>query len=500
MDQPSAKPKFSDYFYNRVTYLGVVLAITIFAIECLLFGLEFISHQPNIYLGILTFVILPPFLILGLILIPVGAILKKKRVDKGLSDISNKKYQFDLSIPSHRNGLIVFLIGSVFLIVMTTIGSYKAYQYTESVEFCGLTCHKVMSPQHTAYLNSPHAQVKCVECHIGEGADWFVHYKLAGVRQLYHFLKNDYPKPIPTPVENLRPAMDTCERCHWPNKFYSSFELQRTYFPTSTEEPKEWSIRMLINVGKNKDQHAGIHAHMYLDNEIYYAAEDDSRQNITWIKSIDKDGKEKIFTTSDSKFKNAPPDAESIRRMDCIDCHNRPTHQFKPPYLLVNEALTTRKVNPEIPNIKSKMMELLAGEYTSGESAISEIRNNLISYYQNEHSEFYQTNKESVEAATEETIQLYRNNFFPEMKTRWDSRPDHIGHLWTQGCFRCHDGLHETDKGEVVSKDCTICHTIIEQGPPGAVQSDINGLEFKHPFDEDDSWKEMNCSDCHTGN
>ncbi|MCR4336993.1 MAG: NapC/NirT family cytochrome c, partial [Candidatus Omnitrophica bacterium] len=248
IQETSKKHKFSDYFYNTLSYIGVALAILFVLVECLLFAIDFFSKDSNIYLGILTYLILPVFLILGLILIPIGALWKKHRINRGLSELPKKKFYFDLSLATHRNALIVFIIGTIFFLIMTTIGTYKAYHYTESVAFCGLTCHKVMSPQHTAYLNSPHSRVKCVECHIGEGANWYFHYKMAGVRQMFHFMKGDYPQPIPTPVENLRPAIEICERCHWPDKFYSSFDLKRTYYPTNVEEPKEWLLRMLVHV------------------------------------------------------------------------------------------------------------------------------------------------------------------------------------------------------------------------------------------------------------
>ncbi len=500
MPSPDKKYKFSDYFYNGTTYVGAILALTVFAVECLLFGLDFLSKESNIYVGILTFVILPPFLIIGLILIPLGAFLKKRRVARGIGEVSDKKYHLDLTKATHRNALAIFLIGSVFIIVMTTIGSYKAYQYTESVAFCGLTCHKVMSPQHEAYLNSPHAKIKCIECHIGSGAGWYVHYKLAGVRMLYHFVKNDYRKPIPTPVEGLRPAKDICQECHWPEKFYSSVEVQKKYFPASEAENKDWNLRMLVNVGKTKDQNAGIHSHMYLNNEIYYAAEDKERQKITWVKSIAKDGTETVFVAPDSKFAQQPPDEKQIRKMDCLDCHNRPAHHFNPPYKLVDEAMARNVINPEIPEIKSKIMELLSGEYKTQDEAYSTIKEKLLSYYQTKQADYFKDHQKEIEQAADAAIAMFKHNFFPEMKTRWDNRPEQTGHLWTPGCFRCHDGAHTSKSGKTISKDCTICHTIIEQGPSGAVQSNISGLEFIHPFDNNELWKEMNCSDCHTGN
>ena len=89
----------------------------------------------------------------------------------------------------------------------------------DSVTFCGQTCHTVMQPEFTAYQNSPHSRVECVKCHIGPGAAWFVQSKLSGVGQVFAVTFNTYPRPIPTPVHNLRPARETCEACHWPQKY-----------------------------------------------------------------------------------------------------------------------------------------------------------------------------------------------------------------------------------------------------------------------------------------
>ncbi|MBP9855160.1 MAG: NapC/NirT family cytochrome c, partial [Candidatus Omnitrophica bacterium] len=486
MNKTSSRYSFSHYFYNTQTYIGVVLSLVVFLVELLLFCFDYFSQGLNIYLGIITYVILPPFLILGLILIPWGAFRKKRLISKGLTTISPRKFTLDFSLASHRNGMVVFIFGSICLIVMTTIGSYKAYKYTESVSFCGLTCHQVMSPQHTAYLNSPHAKVKCIDCHVGEGANWYIHYKLAGVRQMYHFMKGDYPRPIPTPVEGLRPAAETCEHCHWTEKFYNTVEIDRSYYSAESdaESARKWLIRMLVHVGKNNDKGTGIHAHMYLDHDIYYAAEDKERQNISWVKSVAKDGTSTIFTTEDSKFKDTPPGENTIRKMDCIDCHNRPTHHFNPPYLLINRALTQNEISAQIPEIKAKLMEVLSAEYTTQQQASDEIRQKLTEFYGKNYAEYYNTHKADIEKAIEKTIALFNVNFFPEMKTRWDNRPDNIGHFWSPGCFRCHDGNHASDSGKVITKDCTVCHTILEQGPVGAIQSSTAGLEFVHPFDD----------------
>jgi hypothetical protein len=301
-------------------------------------------------------------------------------------------------------------------------------------------------------------------------------------------------------VRHLRPAAETCEQCHWPGKFYSSFEMRRTYYPSGASEHDSWMLRMLIHVGNKETTSEGIHAHMYVDNDIYYVAEDEKRQEITWVKSVGKDGRTTVYTAPDSKYKEEEPPSEIVRKMDCMDCHNRPTHHFEAPYELVNAALLRENVSPEIPGVKSKMMEVLSAEYASTAEAGDKIPKELRRYYQTEHPEFYAEHREEIDQFVDQTVIMYNNYFFPEMKARWDVYPDNIGHLWSPGCFRCHDGEHASTQGKVITKDCNACHTIIEQGPPKAAQSDTRGLSFTHPFEDDGLWQEMKCFDCHTGN
>lgn len=503
MDENKQQPpklRFSVYFYNWITYLGVFLAISVLIIELFLFSIDFFSPNHSTYLGMFTYLLLPPFLILGLILIPYGAHWKRKMVEGGKAQAKVQTIFIDPSLPTHRNALFVFSIGTLLFLTMTGIGSYKAFHFTESVNFCGKTCHVIMKPEYTLYLQSPHARVKCVECHIGPGADWYLKYKLEGARQVVQAVTNKYNRPIETPIHNLRPAVETCEHCHWPGKHFSSFELRKKYFPTEESSDKEWLIRMLIKVGGDESHGAGVHAHMYNNNDIYYAAEDEKRLKITWIKSIGKDGKPVVFTTPDSKFKDTPPTEEQIRKMDCMDCHNRPSHDYRAPFELINEALLTRQIDRDIPNIKAKSMAVLSGKYDTEAQAIKAIPVALDEYYKTKYAEYYQGHQRQIASAARALVEIYKRNFFPEMNSRWDVYPEHIGHLTSPGCFRCHDGEHKTPDGQAISRDCKICHTIIEQGPVGKTEKNAEGLEFKHPFNQDESWKEMNCFDCHTGN
>ena len=487
---------FPLYFYNRITYVGAFVALIIFVIECFLFGMDFFADTPNVYLGIITYIVLPMFLIPGLLLIPLGAYLKYRRVSKGLAEIKPKPFHVDLSIASHRNATFVFLSGTTILIIMTGIGSYKGFHYTESNHFCGIVCHKVMKPEYTTYLNSPHARVKCVDCHIGSGADWYVRSKLSGTRQIFATIGNTYPHPIPTPIEDLRPAEETCEQCHWPEKFYPSFEVRHEYFPTEKGAPPKWILRMLVHEGKDGGGRKGLHAHITEYEDIFYVA-DEKRQKISWVKSIDKNGKERIYTTEDSEYRNSEPPPEKIRKMDCMDCHNRPSHQFKSPRELLNRAMEKRLVDSSLPNIKQKAMELMAAEYTSQEEGVEAIEQSLTQYYKENHADIYSSQRETIDETIKQITELYKNNFFPIMKARWDVYPENIGHMNSPGCFRCHDDEHTTKDGKTISKDCKICHTILEQGPPDKLEKSTDGLEFKHPVDIDEAWKEMNCYDCH---
>lgn len=489
--------KFSSLFYNVVTYAGVMISLVVAVIEVFLFALDFFDKGRNLYLGLITYLILPAGLFLGLLLIPAGVLWKQSRINRGLPTFELRRFRIDLSLSHHRNALLVFIVGTSLLMLMSLVGAYKAFHYTESVKFCGALCHEVMNPEFTAYSNSPHARVKCVECHIGAGADWYMRSKMSGSRQVVKALANTFERPIATPVHDLRPAEETCKQCHWPGKFFSTIDFDHDYFLTEGENPR-WRLRMLLNVGAGKDQRSGVHAHMNVDREIFYAAEDQRRQNITWIKSVDKQGQATTYVSPKSKWKNSPPPAGQIRKMDCIDCHNRPTHQFLAPYGLINRALAHDQIDPALPKIKEKLMELLSKNYKTTPEAVATIEKELRGFYQSKHPDLYSSDQPKIEQAIKAAQKIFSENMFPEMKTRWDTHPNNIGHLITPGCFRCHDGEHVSNEGLKISRDCNTCHLIVEQGPPDKLEKNLEGLEFRHP-DGSEDWKEMSCNDCHNG-
>ena len=195
--------------------------------------------------------------------------------------------------------------------MLSAAGSYRAYQFTDSVRFCGQLCHTVMKPEYTAYLQSPHARVACVDCHVGPGASWYVRSKLSGTYQVYAAVFHKYPRPIPTPVANLRPAQQTCEQCHWPRKFYGA-QLKVFYHYADDEKNSPRQIRMLINTGGAEPTAglpSGIHWHMNIANKITYIASDAQRQVIPWVQAEDMQGKVTVYKAKGSALTAAQIDS-----------------------------------------------------------------------------------------------------------------------------------------------------------------------------------------------
>ena len=492
MDQPSASasqrtpPRRSSVFRNWMSLTGLVVVVGSLFSFLLLLLLDAMAHFANPYIGILTYLVAPAFLVLGFMLALLGAWLRHRQVVRTLGPFA--PLRIDLTRPRDRRTLGLFLVGSVAFLLVSAVGSYQSYHYTESVQFCGQACHGVMKPEFVTYSHSPHAKVACADCHIGKGAAWYVRSKLSGTYQVYAVIADKYPRPIPTPVKNLRPAQETCEECHWPQKFVGN--LERTYSCFLSDETNTpFTVRMLLNVGGDDPTHGpvgGIHWHMNVANKIEYFASDDSRQKIPWVRMTDSQNVVTEFRLS--RFTNAVDEA-SIRRMDCMDCHNRPAHRYESPDDAVNLAMSLRKLDRSLPYLKTNALYVLTRPYTNEIQALQGIATHLSQQYPNDAR---------ARSAIAVLQQIYQDNFFPEMKASWKVYPENIGHKDWPGCFRCHDGLHKTADGKrtIKANDCDACHTILAQGKGADLQQlTPNGQKFKHPGDEVDG----GCNDCHNG-
>jgi hypothetical protein len=438
----------------------------------------------------------PGFLVAGLALVVVGVLLERRRRHHMAPGEIPRHPRIDFNNPRHRKTLVGVVVVSFIFLVTTALGTYRAYHFTESVSFCGQTCHEVMQPEFVAYQSSPHARVTCVQCHIGPGAGWFVRSKLSGMYQVYATLRNIYPQPIPTPIENLRPAQETCEQCHWPRKFFGNAERVNYHF-LSDSANSPWTIRLLMKIGGGDPEHGpagGIHWHMNIGNRVEYLHTDSTRQVIPWVRVTSPDGRVTVYQSTDDSLTAAQVDSAVPRIMDCMDCHNRPAHTFQAPARAVNVALGTGRLSAALPAIKQTAVALLTAAYDSTSQALAAIDSTLSAQYGGAVA------PDQVGRAVAEVQRIYRTNFFPEMKVSWQAYPNNLGHTLFPGCYRCHDGKHRSADGTTITHSCTACHAIIAQGSGAAAETITpEGLEFRHPVDIGEMWKEVNCAVCHTG-
>jgi nitrate/TMAO reductase-like tetraheme cytochrome c subunit len=491
MTTESPSPQTPQSSWRNWTSLSglVVMAAAVFSFF-FLFALDAMAHFSNPYVGLLTYLLAPGFILLGFVVFVVGIWLRRRKLGK-MNGGGATPLKIDLSRPRDRKILGVFIVGTACFLLVTSITSYHSYHYTESVQFCGQTCHTVMQPELVSYQHSPHARVACAECHIGQGATWYVRSKLSGTYQVYATLTDKFPRPVPTPIKNLRPAQETCEQCHWPKKFVGNLDRSYHYFLTDKDNPA-YSVRLLLKVGGGDPTYGpvgDIHWHMNVANTIEYIATDSARQKIPWVRMTDSQGVVTEFRTA--AFTNGI-NAAAIRRMDCMDCHNRPAHRLQTPNSAVNQAIALGKIDRSLPSIKSNAVYVLTQtNYTSELHAKQMIATTLANAYPNEPR---------IRRVIDTVQQIYSINFFPEMKADWRAYPDNIGHKDFNGCFRCHDGKHKTADGKrtIKANDCNACHIILAQGSgPEFEQLHPHGQKFKHPGDDIDEG--FLCTDCHSG-
>jgi NapC/NirT cytochrome c family, N-terminal region/Cytochrome c7 and related cytochrome c len=442
---------------NWLSLTGVVLVTTSAVLWFLLLPTTLRGHTDNPYIGILAFLGLPVPFFAGLILIPLGMWLKRRR--EGYAGI----YPPEFPEPSWRNvelrRLFYFIGATTFvnLVIASQLG-YGAVNYMDSVTFCGKTCHNVMQPEYTAYQASPHSRVECVKCHIGPGASWFVRSKLSGVGQVFAATFDTYPRPIPTPVRNLRPARETCEACHWPQKFG---EDRLKVISTYAEDEHNTLTRtvLLMKIGGG-NRGMGIHGmHLGPGITIRYKHTDEARQNIPWVE-YDGPGGKRVFAVADPKGGPKTDDLPT-REMDCMDCHNRPTHTYELPERGLDRAMNAGQISPSLPFAKKKGLELLKATYASRDDAARQIPAAFAAFYQQKYPDIWSQQRAQVDAAAQGVLDVWNRNIFPDMKVTWGTYPNNLGHMDFPGCFRCHDGSHATKSGDSITQDCNACHNLL---------------------------------------
>jgi NapC/NirT cytochrome c family, N-terminal region len=450
MGTTSDKPAWFVLTRHWLSLLGVALLGT--AVISWLFVLpqQVRGHVDNPYVGILIFLVIPAIFFAGLLLIPIGVYLSRRQIRGGLPDQT-----FDRKTALRRLAWF-FGVTTLLNIVIGTQVTYRAVEHMETPQFCGGSCH-TMKPELSAYQNSPHSRVECVECHVVPGASGWVHAKASGVRQLFETVLKTAPKPIPSALTSNRlvPSKETCEGCHWPGK--SGGVRVRVFSKYAGDEANTRSETVLLMlVGGNRI--AGIHgAHLGPGVHIRFAAADAQRQTIPWVEYRNtKTGETRAFGTSD-----APPDSvKALPQFDmqCVDCHNRPTHAFELPDRAMDKALALGDVPVTLPYVKKKSVELLKVEYATSTEAAEKLPTALASFYQQNYPELYANRSQDIRDAGRAVLAIYNRNVFPDLKVSWGTYPNNQGHTDFPGCFRCHDGSHTAGDGKTIAQDCNTCH------------------------------------------
>jgi nitrate/TMAO reductase-like tetraheme cytochrome c subunit len=420
----------------------------------------------NPYLGIIFFLLLPALFIFGLLLIPVGVYVRRRKLLKA-GQIPAVFPKIDFNDRMFRHGVDIVLIATIANLLIVSLASYRGAAYMDSPQFCGQSCH-VMHPEYTAYKVSAHSHVACVDCHIGAGASSYVRAKVNGTKQLIEVtfhpvagmapkLIPDYPTPIDSPVRNLRPARDICEGCHTPARFIGEKLLVKSTFADDEKNTETQSVVVLHLGGRDSLSHlTGIHG-VHLGH-IEYVATDPTRTTIPWVQKRNEDGSVTEFATA--AVGGGIPKGER-RVMDCIDCHNRAAHTFVTAEDAINRAMAEGAVSQELPWVHKEGLELLKATYGSEEEARAKIPEQLIAFYRNGHPDVLAAKANLVKAAGEQLATLYSQNVFPFMKVTWGTHPNHIGHMSYPGCFRCHDGDHAAKDGKSITQDCAACHNLL---------------------------------------
>ena len=448
--------------------LGVALVTTAGFSWLFVLPIQFRGHTNNPYIGIVVFILIPVIFIFGLVLIALGVFLARRRiepVEKGLLEGADRRIYI-------RKLAIFFAVTTAINVIIGTQGTYRAVEHMETPQFCGQSCH-VMKPEFTAHQNSPHANVLCVDCHVSPGAVGWVESKVAGTRQFIDVVFHRVHYPIESALQSNRlvPSRDTCEQCHWPDKFDSVKPRVIYHFQDDASNTQTQTVLMMLTGGGTL---GGIHGkHLGPGVEIDYAAKDSQRQTIPWVEYRNRStGETRTFLADGS----TPQSVMNLPRfqMQCVDCHNRPTHTFELPERAVDQAMGLGLISPTLPFIKKKAIGLLKANYSSNEDASHAIPEALARFYQDSYPNLLPQRSREVTNAGAEIAAIYNRNVFPDLKVTWGTYPNNLGHTDFPGCFRCHDGSHSTsDQKLTITQDCSTCHEplAIEEASPAVLKT-----------------------------
>jgi len=390
-----------------------------------------------------------------------------------------------------------------FFTVLLMIGGAYGWEYTNSSPFCGESCH-TMPPEYAAYQVSPHAEVSCVECHIGETFIGNQIWRKAGdVKHIIALAFTTYEYPIY--ARNMRPSSFSCEQCHSPSKFSDDSLREIEHFADDENNTPSSTYLVLKTGGGSEREGLGRGIHWHIENDVYFYAEDAREQSIPYIRTVDEDGIVDEYIDVEADFDATSVDETKLGKMDCITCHNRISHRIYTPSVSMDAVLTRNVVDRDIPKIHKMGVEVLSDDYATQEEGLAGITS-LTEYYEENYADYYADNKEKIDTAIEEIQKIYNNSVFIEQKVDWESHASNMGHTDSPGCFRCHDGKHLNEEAEAVRLECNLCHSLPVVVGPNDFLANINmnrGIEPESHLNS--NWISLHnqafdqtCASCHT--
>jgi hypothetical protein len=445
---------------TRTGTLGVILTTSSFLVLLLLLALQGAGVLGNSYSGLVTFMALPAVFVLGLVLIPIGWRRLQQRTGLSTRELLAERFPADMVRSGPLvSGVALTVVGLTAVnLLFLGFGGAALMHHMDTAQFCGTTCHDVMGPEWATYQSSPHAHVACVECHVGDSAEALVDAKLNGLRQMWLVTVGGYNRPIPTPVHNLRPARETCEKCHWPDKFYGDrIKTIARFEPDETSTPRFSTLALKVGAG---GQEEAIHWHVSQDMEVVYQPIDHERTQMLWVET--RRGDEVIRWENPNAIVADDHELPEPRTMDCIDCHNRATHVYQRPEDVVDELLASERIDRGVPWAKAAALEALQTTVQSDQAPEEAIGAALRGFYRRRDPGVLDQYMRGLDVMTVELAAAHERNVHPGMKVDWGAYPSHIGHHNDRvGCRRCHGAGLVNDQGEDIADDCTLCHSLL---------------------------------------
>ncbi len=446
---------------NKIGKTGVALTTSSFITMIFLELLRVAGILTNAYIGLITYLLLPTVFVIGLILIPFAWFKYQKKSGQTTRELLQKNFSDEELEQSHLGSKLfrTLLIFTLINILFLSVASMRMLSFMDKAVFCGTACHSVMGPEWATYQVSPHSRVACVECHVGEGVGALIDSKINGTWQMISVTFDLYERPIPTPVHQLRPARETCEKCHWPEKFYGSkLKYIVHYQQDENSTAKYTTLALKIDMGEETGK-AGIHWHIAGKNEVRYASVDDEREDILWVEAKQKDGTFKKFINK--KLAHDDNDYENIRTMDCVNCHNRATHIYEDPRDAVDQRMRTGKIDRSLPYIKREALGAITASFTTPDRANEIISNRINVFYRENYPDLLGIKSKSIDKTVAALQKIYNRNIHYTMNVDWGAYPNFIGHKAESGCFRCHNNNLVDENNTVIRHDCTMCHSIL---------------------------------------